>query len=366
LTKAFFLNYNLPKHKIAQHPAGLTTSRDESRLLVARLLGDGKVLISDNTFLELPDILNKGDLLVLNDTQVIPCRFFAILEKTGLGVEVLLTKRLDHENKGISKNFQYWEALTKPQKKLTSGDVLRLSESLFAVVHKQEEFVKLELHSEHSKESISDLINKHGHMPIPPYIRKGRSDEKDVDLYQTIFAKSLGSIAAPTAGLHFTTTLLSRLKEKEIETVFITLHVGLPSFIPLREDSLLNDKLGKERYIISAKAKQSILAAKNENRRVIAVGTTCVRAIESWYLKEDESQCIKDTERDTDLFIKPGFSFSLIDAMITNFHQPQSSHLLLVQAFIGIRQIETIYLHALNSDYRFLSYGDAMFIDKEK
>ncbi len=329
-----FFNYQLPPEKIAQRPV---YPYDQARLLVVERSAKQ---LSESTFANIAQYLNSNDLLIFNNTAVRPSRLFGKLD-TGGHVELLLVK---------SSQPSSWWCLARPLKKLVAGKIINFDLGLQGKVVSQSEQQVL------IKFNLSDLqIKEIALMPIPPYIRRGHGDSQDLIDYQTCFAEIEGSIAAPTASLHFTTNLIAEIKAKKIAIEYLTLHVGTASFLPLQfsdQDSITPP--GSEEFLVSEDLIKKIIATKENGGRVIAVGTTAVRALESSNLE------INNYAGDTKLFIQPGYKFKVIDAMVTNFHQPSTTHLMLVQAFIGIDLITASYQYALNNDFRFLSYGDGM------
>lgn len=308
---------------------------------------------ADRVFAELPDILRAGDLLVINNSKVLPHRF--IFEHRNSEMEVLL---LEEETEA-----DHWLCLAKPMKRAKLGEDLALSEHILARVLGRDESgerLRLVLRTHNSTENLSGLILSEGQMPIPGYIRQGRADHTDAELYQTVYAKHAGSVAAPTAGLHFTAELFHTLKEKGVEVQELTLHVGPASFQPVRD--FANHEMPTEWYSISADVMAALERAKKEKRRIVCVGTTSARTLES--AARDLPK--PDEFVPTKLFITPGFEFKYVDVLMTNFHQPGTTHLLLVAAFIGEENTSRIYEHALASDYRFLSYGDTMLLEREE
>ncbi|MCC6931708.1 MAG: tRNA preQ1(34) S-adenosylmethionine ribosyltransferase-isomerase QueA [Deltaproteobacteria bacterium] len=355
-----FLNYLLPDERIAQRPIGKGEARSRSKLLVA-LPSASQVTIVDDYYFNIAKYLQAGDLLVMNKSRVIPARFFISPDSFG-EIEILLLQHISGEE-GVY--VQHWEALAKPMKRLKEGLVYRLADELYAKIlgrGTNGDKVLIELCSKSNVHTVFDLISRFGSMPIPPYIRAGHSDDEDKETYQTIYASDLGSIAAPTAGLHFTEPLLAKLATHGVEVHYLTLHVGSSSFLPIRESQIDSHKMSCEYYSISRQTARAIEHAKSSGRRIVAVGTTTLRALESYFLlaNNDHSEAIKSTN----IFITPGFNFKAVDVLITNFHQPQSTHLLLVAAFSGANNIEAIYNHALANDYRFLSYGDGMILTR--
>lgn len=335
-------HYDLPAERIAQRPAAHTAARHDSKLLWANAEH-----IRDEVFSSLPEILRPGDLLIFNNSKVIPARFFFLLGEKE--VEVLLLRQIKEHT---------WEALARPMKKFTVGLEFYLSEAIKAkVLGRSDDLSRIHLELS-SKTDIVEAIKQTGLMPIPPYIRAGRSDLLDREQYQTEYAQHEGSVAAPTAGLHFSKELFDRLKQKGFEMDFVTLHVSQWSFSQVMSDQL---KVSEEYYQVSEQAWNKIFKAKKAGRRVLAVGTTSVRALESRALLSDD---IGSDFQASSLFIQPGFEFKIVDCMITNFHQPNSTHLALVSAFLGEQRIREVYKHALKGKYRFLSYGDGCYFEK--
>ncbi len=337
--------YELPAEKIAQRPC---VPYDAAKMCVVQR-GSGE--LTDGVFREIADFLEPGDLLVMNNTKVIPARLYGELE-TGASIEILLERQL---------NRCKWHVLGKPLKKFKPGVRLLFANRLIGVVGERKDVgVEIEFSTEDDR-SVQDALHATGTMPIPPYIRKGKSDERDLTDYQTHFARHSGSIAAPTASLHFTPDLLQALEGKGVRRCELTLHVGTASFLPLFEegDQPLR-KPGEERYVYSSQVLETIRETRASGKKVIAVGTTTVRALESLFGLEGE---YKDGEELlTELFITPGYTFKAFDALVTNFHQPGTTHLLLVEAFLGRELLTEVYTHALGNEYRFLSYGDGMLL----
>jgi len=336
--------YFLPPDRIAQYP---TPKRDTSRLFcLDRQAGS----ISHHVFSDIFDLLSPGDVLVINDTKVIPGRLFASKE-TGGKAEILL---LGYPSN--SSQTPILKSLIKSSKQPKVGSFLYFEDDLkVQVVGHENEQTHLQFSS---LEEVDQILSKYGHMPLPPYIRKGEDSFLDIDTYQTVYASQKGAVAAPTAGLHFTKDLLTRLSKKGIEIVSITLHVGYGTFIPVRTDDIRDHVMHPESFFVSKEAADRLTRAKKEGRRIIAVGTTCVRTLE-YIVKEKEFSSQKGV---CDLFIYPGFSFKAVDGMITNFHLPQSTLLMLVSAFTGKETILNAYQIAIEEKYRFYSYGDAMLI----
>ena len=367
-----FLEYELPKERIAQQPAVRSGERSDARLLYAlRQDATGGLRISDRWVRDLPELLRAGDLLVLNDSRVRPARFFIKLPGSDTEAEVLL---LDRCGAAAGDGSGAWEALARPMRRFKEGLQLPLSAHIAAtVLGRSDDDSKLRLHLAPSSldeaKTLDTLIESEGSMPIPGYIRDGVADREDSDFYQTVFARELGSVAAPTAGLHFTLPLLQALSDRGVEHEFLTLHVGLASFAPVRDVD--SHQMTNERYHISSRCLDAINRTKARVGRVVVVGTTATRALESAALAEPALFSGEQIATDgvggrTELMIRPGFKFQVVDLLMTNFHQPLTTHLLLVAAFIGEQDIEQIYQHALQGAYRFLSYGDSMLLERRE
>lgn len=343
-------DYNLPEGLIAQVPA---PERDTSRLMVVdRSSGS----VTDRHFSDLPELLLPGDLLVVNNTRVVPARLFGRKESGGR-TEILV---LEHSDQETDKPDARW-CLLRSSKRPTKGSRLFFDKGLSGVVENlgADGLIRIAFQG---PQSIDSLLEEKGMMPLPPYIRrkeKDRLSELDRERYQTVFAEKRGAVAAPTASLHFTEGLLARLGQAGISVVPVTLHVGHGTFRPVRTGDIRDHRLGYEAYDLSPETAQAIERAKSEGRRVVAVGTTVVRTLESVAGPKGE---IKRGRGKTDLLITPGFSFMTVDALITNFHLPRSSLLFLVSAFAGLDLIRKAYQEAIAKAYRFYSYGDAMLI----
>lgn len=332
-------DYDLPEALIAQHPE---EKRDHARLLVVNR-ADGQT--ADKKFYDIVDELRPGDLLVVNDTKVLPARLYG-RRQSGAKVEVLLLTRLEGDT---------WECMVKPGRKARPGDVLSFGHGLSAeVLSVEDEGLR---RVRFSYEGIfEEILAAIGEMPLPPYIHEKL---EAADRYQTVYAKYDGSAAAPTAGLHFTPELIEKIKEKGVDTAAVTLHVGLGTFRPVKEDDLSRHKMHSEHYSISAETAEKIHRTKAAGGRVIAVGTTSVRALESAARAYGE---VRACRGETDIFIYPGVAFRVVDALITNFHLPKSTLLMLVSAFYNREKILAVYREAVGKGYRFFSFGDAMFI----
>ena len=331
-------NYHLPKKLIAQFPA---KERTDSRLLVV----DRSCGLLDKQFIDIEKYLNPGDLLVMNNTRVIPARLFGH-KSTGGQVEVLIERVLNEHDV---------LAQVRASKSPKQGSVINFDNNIEATVTGRDgSFFNLSFASDDSVFSILDNI---GHIPLPPYI--DRADRQtDLDRYQTVYAQQPGAVAAPTAGLHFDQDLLTNLKNKGVETAFLTLHVGAGTFQPVRVDSIEDHVMHHEWLDVPADLVEKIIQTKSAGCRVIAVGTTTVRSLETAAL----SGTLKAFSGDTNIFITPGFEFKVVDALITNFHLPESTLLMLVSALAGQSTMMQAYAHAVEQQYRFFSYGDAMLI----
>ncbi len=331
--------YELPEELIAQTPA---EPRDSSRLLVYNRATDR---VEHRIFRDITDYLRAGDVLVVNNTKVLPARMYAKTQHGG-NVEVLLLKRLDIDR---------WEVLVKPGKKCRVGTRVTISDKLSLTVEgiteSGERIVKFDC-----KGVFEEVLDEVGSMPLPPYIHEKL---KDKNRYQTVYAQTDGSAAAPTAGLHFTPELLRKIKDMGVEVVEVLLHVGLGTFRPVKEDIITDHKMHSEYFSVSQSAADKINRAKSEGRRVIAVGTTSVRTLES---ATDENGVVIPQSGNTQIFIYPPYKFKCVDALITNFHLPESTLIMLVAALTGREKILEIYREAVKERYRFFSFGDAMLI----
>ncbi len=333
-------DYNLPENLIAQTPL---KKRDNSKLLI---LDKKTGNIKHEVFHNIINELEKGDVLVLNETKVIPARIIGTKKDTGAIIELLLLKELGNDT---------WECLSKPFKRLKVGSVITFNENLQAlVIEKLNEgivHVKLEYQG-----ILMEILDKLGQMPLPPYIHEKL---KDKDRYQTVYAKNIGSAAAPTAGLHFTEDLLQKIEEKGIIITKITLHVGLGTFRPVEVTNIKEHHMHSEYYEMNEEAANILNKAKQEKRRIIAVGTTSTRVLETVMNKYHK---FTPCSGNTDIFIYPGYEFKAIDGLITNFHLPKSTLLMLVSALASKEYILKAYEEAIKNNYRFFSFGDAMFI----
>ena len=334
-------DYELPEELIAQTPL---EKRDESRLLV---LDKESGSIDHKMFYDVIDYLNPGDALVINDTKVIPARIIGIKEETNAVIELLLLKDV---------NSNTWECLAKPQKRLKIGTIISFGDGLLkakVVKIKEEGITIVELIYEGI---LMEILEKLGTMPLPPYIHEKLENQ---DMYQTVYAKDYGSAAAPTAGLHFTNELLEKIEKKGIKIVHVTLHVGLGTFRPVMVDDIKDHKMHSEHFIFTKEAADTLNEVRKNGGRIIAVGTTSVRTLES-VLQNNDS--FVPMVSDTSIFIYPGYKFKAIDALITNFHLPKSTLVMLVSALAGKENILNAYKEAVDNKYRFFSFGDAMLI----
>lgn len=332
--------YDLPENLIAQTPI---EPRNSSRLLV---LSKENGEVSHDNFSNLMEYLKPGDCLVLNNTRVLPARIFGSRKDTGAVVEFVLLKQ---------KEQLLWECIAGPGKKAREGHEFIFSDKLSAVVNEVlpdgNRILKFECDGE-----FYSVLDEVGQMPLPPYIKEKL---EDAERYQTVYSKEIGSAAAPTAGLHFTDNMLEELKQNGINIAYVTLHVGLGTFRPVKVDEITEHKMHSEHYVVTKQAADIINETKEKGGRVICVGTTSCRTIESVATKYGE---IKECSGDTDIFIYPGYKFKSMDALITNFHLPESTLIMLVSAFAGYENTMKAYKIAVDEKYRFFSFGDAMFI----
>lgn len=333
--------YDLPEELIAQDPL---TDRSSSRLM---LLDKKSGEVEHKTFSDIKNYLREGDCLVLNNTKVIPARLMGKRKDTGAVIEVLLLKRRDNN---------VWETLVKPGKKAKVGQVIEFGDGLLTgtVIGIEEEgnrLIRFDFDG-----IFEEILDKLGEMPLPPYITHKLQDK---NRYQTVYAKYEGSAAAPTAGLHFTNDLLKEIEAMGVKIVFVTLHVGLGTFRPVKEDNILNHHMHSEFYQVSKEAANTINETKKSGNRVICVGTTSCRTVES---ASDENGVVHAGSDNTEIFIYPGYKFKVLDCLITNFHLPESTLIMLVSALAGRDNVLNAYKIAVDEKYRFFSFGDAMFI----
>ena len=338
-------SFHLPKELIANHP---TKRRTGSRLLQL----DGKNGdINHKEFEDILDLLQAGDLMVFNDTRVIPARLLGQKESGGK-VEVLVERVLDDHT--VLAHVRASKAPKPDSKLILEGEVDA------HMLDRQDALFKLRFGG---SQTVFELLDKHGHMPLPPYIERIDEDQ-DRERYQTVYGEKPGAVAAPTAGLHFDDEILQKIRDKGIQTVFVTLHVGAGTFQPVRVDNIQEHNMHSEYAEVSQDVVDAILATKQAGKRVVAVGTTSVRSLES-AAAATNSELIAPFNSDTAIFIYPGYEFQIVDAMVTNFHLPESTLIMLVSAFCGQEHVLKAYNEAVKEKYRFFSYGDAMFLEKK-
>lgn len=335
-------DFDLPQDFIAQRPA---QPRDGARLLVADEL-------TDATMAELPDFLHDGDLLVFNDTRVIPARLKG--KRGDAGVEVTLHQRVKDDE---------WKVFARPAKKLKPGNTVIFAEGFSAEVADKGPGGEVTLRFNRSGADLMAALENHGGMPLPPYIkREGLADEQDKDDYQTLFADRKGAVAAPTAGLHFTPALMDALASRGVDHVRVTLHVGAGTFLPVKVDDTTDHVMHSEWGDLSAEVARTINQAKAKGHRVVAVGTTSLRLLES---ATDEDGVVHAFQDATDIFITPGYRFRIADALLTNFHLPRSTLFMLISAFAGLDEMKKLYATAMQRGYRFYSYGDGCLLQRK-
>lgn len=334
-------NYDLPEELIRQVPL---KERDSSRLFVLHRDGENE----DKHFFDIVNYLKPGDTIVLNNTKVLPARLIGVKEETGAVIEILLLKEIEGDT---------WECLTRPAKRVKVGSIVSFGEGLLKAkcIEKLDDGIRR--YELIYNGILLEILDKLGTMPLPPYIHE---ELKDQSRYQTIYAKHPGSAAAPTAGLHFTEDVLKRIKEKGVDIAYVTLHVGLGTFRPVQVDNIEEHQMHSEYYEMSEETAKLLNETKKRGGRVVAVGTTSVRTLETIRRDHDE---FKKTSGFTNIFIYPGFTFKAVDAIITNFHLPKSTLLMLVSAFVGRERVLSAYKEAVEKGYYFFSFGDSMFID---
>lgn len=333
-------DFELPEELIAQTPL---EKRDTSKLLVLdKKTGE----IEHKHFTDIIDYLESGDTLVLNDTKVIPARLYGVKEETKALIEILLLKEVKKDT---------WECLVKPAKRIHVGEIVKFSDKLSAqCTEVKDEGIRV--FKLIYKGILYEILDELGEMPLPPYIHEKL---KDKDRYQTVYAKNIGSAAAPTAGLHFTLDLLNKIKEKNVNVVYITLHVGLGTFRPVNVENINDHKMHSEFYMMSKETAEVLKQTRKNNKKIISVGTTSTRTLETIMNLYGE---FKECSGWTDIFIYPGYKFKAIDNLITNFHLPKSMLVMLVSALAGRENIMNAYKEAIKREYRFFSFGDSMFI----
>lgn len=339
-------NFELPTECIATHPAH---PRDHAKLLHVK--GN---MITDKHIYDLPDLLREGDLLVLNNTKVIPARLYGL--RNTVKVEVML-------NKPEANDSAIWSALARPGKRLKVGQRIQFAPDFGAEITEKCESGEILIRFDVQDAALFDLLKTHGHIPLPPYIKRPEGDTKeDKSDYQTVYAAHEGAVAAPTAGLHFTNELFTRLEERGINTCKVTLHVGAGTFLPVKTERVADHKMHSEWGEVTEETADQINQAKKEGRRIISVGTTSLRLLES---ATDDKGTLHPFIGETNIFITPGYQFKCIDAMITNFHLPKSTLFMLVSALTGLDNMRQAYAHAIKNKYRFYSYGDANLLERE-
>lgn len=338
-------NYNLPEELIAKYP---TKKRDEAKMLVVdKITGD----MVHKHFYDFIDYLNPDDVLILNNTKVIPARLLGKKE-TGANIEIFLTRYLGNND---------WQAIIRNSKRLKDGDIVTISDILKVLIKKKSEANNDGNIPEHlveliySNGSMEEILNKTGKIPLPPYIQR-EVEEKDKEDYQTVYAKVSGSVAAPTAGLHFTSEILEKIEKKGIKIAYVTLNVGLGTFLPVKTNDINNHKMHTESYFIP---KETADIINNKKGSLVAIGTTSLRCLEANFKKYGK---IKEGYDETDIFIYPPYNFKVVDKLLTNFHLPKSTLLMLVSAFSLREIILSAYNEAIKNNYRFFSYGDCTFL----
>ena len=335
-------DYDLPQELIAQTPL---KERDQSRLLVL----DSKTgKYQDDYFYNVIDRLNPGDALVMNDSRVMPARLYGVKPETGGHVEVLLLNNTDGDN---------WETLVKPAKRAKVGTEISFGDGKLTATVTEELEHGGRMIEFHYDGIFMEILDQLGEMPLPPYIKEKLDDP---EMYQTVYSREIGSAAAPTAGLHFTTELLKKIEDKGVKLVYLTLHVGLGTFRPVSEENIEDHKMHSEFYRLTEDAAKTLNEVKANGGRIVATGTTSIRTLETIGTKFNGE--IRADSGWTDIFIKPGYKWQVVDAFITNFHFPKSTLVMLVASFTGRENILNAYRHAVSEKYRFFSFGDAMFI----
>lgn len=335
-------DYDLPQELIAQTPL---KERDQSRLLVL----DSKTgKYQDDYFYNVIDRLNPGDALVMNDSRVMPARLYGVKPETGGHVEVLLLNNTDGDN---------WETLVKPAKRAKVGTEISFGDGKLTAIVTEELEHGGRMIEFHYDGIFMEILDQLGEMPLPPYIKEKLDDP---EMYQTVYSREIGSAAAPTAGLHFTKELLKKIEDKGVKLVYLTLHVGLGTFRPVSEENIEDHKMHSEFYRLTEDAAKTLNEVKANGGRIVATGTTSIRTLETIGTKFNGE--IRADSGWTDIFIKPGYKWQVVDAFITNFHLPKSTLVMLVASFTGRENILNAYRHAVSEKYRFFSFGDAMFI----
>jgi S-adenosylmethionine:tRNA ribosyltransferase-isomerase len=340
-------DYALPPERIAQEPLSV---RDASKLLVLDRANDS---LSHRTFRDLPRLLSPGDLVVINDTRVVPARTFGVREKTGGRVEVMFLEELTPRR---------YRALTHSGGTLVPGERINIEDGLVRVTLRERHGEFGDVVDVECSRPLREVLDEIGHMPVPPYIHRAKGGEPsalDRERYQTVYARERGAVAAPTAGLHFTDEVFAALDARGVKRTCITLHVGLGTFKPVKADLVEDHVMDGERYEIPPDAARAVEECRAHNGRVVAVGTTAVRTLES---AARDDRTVETKHDEARLFITPGFTFRIVDALVTNFHQPKGTPLMLASAFAGRERILDAYRVAIEHEYRFFSYGDSMLI----
>ncbi len=335
-------SFDLPEKVIAQEPLA---QRDRARMLHVT---DGA--LADSYIYKLPEMLDENDVLVLNNTKVIPARLYG--QRDAVNIEILLHKQIQPLQ---------WRCFARPAKKLKIGQMVRFGEELQAEVLEKHESGEVSLRFDCDEAIFWDVLDRLGQMPLPPYIvRPDGTDETDAERYQTIYAELEGSVAAPTAGLHFTDALLEAIRARGVEIYHVTLHVGGGTFLPVKVDDTDEHIMHSELGIITESTASALSAAKVQGKRIVAVGTTSLRTLES---ATEENGVVHPFHKETDIFITPGYRFKCVDRLVTNFHLPKSTLFMLVSAFAGLEKMQAAYQHAIQNEYRFYSYGDACLLE---
>jgi len=338
--KLDLFDFDLPDNLIASKPL---ENRDDSRMLHV------SNNITDRNIRDIANLLSENDLVIFNNTKVIPARLFG--KRKDASIEIMLHNRI---------NGNTWQAFAKPAKKLKENDIFKISEEFYAEISEKGENGEVTLEFNVTDIKFDELLQKYGTIPLPPYIKR-KAEDSDLENYQTIYAKESGAVAAPTAGLHFTNEIFREMDRKNIDRCFLTLHVGAGTFLPVKTDDITNHKMHSEFCYIDKETIQKINNAKKNNKRIIAVGTTTVRTLESL---ANEEGLIAEESANTSIFITPGYKYKIVDAMITNFHLPKSTLFMLVSAFLSLEKMQKAYKHAIENEYRFFSYGDCCFLER--
>jgi S-adenosylmethionine:tRNA ribosyltransferase-isomerase len=342
-------NFDLPKNLIAQQPIN---NKENTKMLVF----DCNQQIAHQKIINFIDYINKGDVVIFNDVKVIKAKLLAIIKSNNIKLEINLDQEINYQNNCIT-----WQALCKPAKKIKDNDIIIFSKDFEAKITKKLDDGFINIAFPYNKKDFFKKIEQYGQIPLPPYIKRNSFNINDQKNYQTIYAKNGSAVAAPTAGLHFNKNILSLIEKKGAKIAKITLNVGAGTFLPVRCDKIKDHKIHKEYYEINSQTALMINHARKNNNKIIAVGTTSLRAIESAVNSQNEIIAKID---DTDIFIYPTYKFRVIDILLTNFHLPKSTLFMLVSAFIGIKNAHNLYQTAIKNNYRFFSYGDCSLLFK--